>query len=215
MSRMKQTSVMRLPMFTHILCDLYSRNEIRWDHAEDVGRRRFGNCLSIQALDCGGGACCAQRGTIKALCWGTLKWQFHGRTKIRRFVQTEILLKTDLSLAKHRQPRLEVAEKYCQVADRSQGIKEWIQGYILITSCWYPLHFHEVREDRETTKVRIVYYSLTIYGGMSHNSMLWLHWALTMKRLKLDNSLGSPLARQASKCGLGANNRPELSCMKA
>ena len=31
---------------------------------------------------------------------------------------------------------------------------------------------------------------------------LWLHWALTMKRLKLENSLGSHLARQASKCGL-------------
>ena len=27
-------------------------------------------------------------------------------------------------------------------------------------------------EDKETTKVRIVYYSVTIYGGMSHNSML-------------------------------------------
>ena len=29
-----------------------------------------------------------------------------------------------------------------------------------------------MREDKETTKVRIVYYSVTIYGGMSHNSML-------------------------------------------
>ena len=27
-------------------------------------------------------------------------------------------------------------------------------------------------EDKETTKVRIVYYSVTIYGGMSHNNML-------------------------------------------
>ena len=29
-----------------------------------------------------------------------------------------------------------------------------------------------MREDKETTKVRIVYYSVTIYGGMSHNNML-------------------------------------------
>ena len=128
MSRMKQTSVMRLAMLTRILCNLYSKNVGRWDSAEDVGRRRCGNCWSKQALDSGGVACCAQRGTIKALCWGTLKWQFHGRTKIHRCVQTEILLKTDLSLAKHRQPRLEVAEIYCQVTNRNQGIKEWIQG---------------------------------------------------------------------------------------
>ena len=33
---------------------------------------------------------------------------------IRRCVQRERLLKTDLSLKKHLQPRLEVAEKYCQ-----------------------------------------------------------------------------------------------------
>ena len=101
----------------HIPCDLYSRNEGRWDNAEDVGRRRCGNCWSKQALDSRGGACCAQRGTIKALCWGTLKWHFHGRTMIRRCVQTERLLKTNLSLEKHLQPRLEVAEKYCQVIE--------------------------------------------------------------------------------------------------
>ena len=29
-----------------------------------------------------------------------------------------------------------------------------------------------MREDKETTKVRIVYYSVTMYGGMSHNSTL-------------------------------------------
>ena len=46
-----------------------------------------------------------------------MKWQFHGRTKIRRCVQTERLLKTDLSLEKHLQLRLEVAEKYCQVIE--------------------------------------------------------------------------------------------------
>ena len=32
---------------------------------------------------------------------------------------------------------------------------------------------------------------------------LWIHWALKMKRLKLEKSLGSHLARQALKCGLG------------
>ena len=117
MSRMKQTGVMRLAMFTHIPCDLYSRNEGRWDNAEDVGRRRCGNCWSKQALDSGGGAYGAQRGTIKVLFWGILKWQFHGRTMIRRCVQRERLLKTDLSLEKHLKPRLEVAEKYCQVLE--------------------------------------------------------------------------------------------------
>ena len=85
-----------------------------------------------------------------------MKWQFHGRMMIRRCVQTERLLKTDLSLEKHLQPRLEGAEKYCQG----------------ITSSWYLPHFHVVREDKETTKVRIVYDSVTIYGGISHNSML-------------------------------------------
>ena len=29
-----------------------------------------------------------------------------------------------------------------------------------------------MREDKETTKVRIVYYSVAIYGGISYNSML-------------------------------------------
>ena len=36
---------------------------------------------------------------------------------IRRCVQRERLLKTDLSLEKHLQPRLEVAEKYCLVLE--------------------------------------------------------------------------------------------------
>ena len=63
----------------HIPCDLYSRNEGRGANTENVGRRRCGNCWSKQALDSGGGACCARRGTIKALCWGAVKWQFHGR----------------------------------------------------------------------------------------------------------------------------------------
>ena len=31
---------------------------------------------------------------------------------------------------------------------------------------------HVVREDKGTTKVRIVYYSVTLYGGISHNSIL-------------------------------------------
>ena len=44
-----------------------------------------------------------------------MKGQFHGRTMIRRCVQTERLKKTDLSLEKHLQ--LEVAEKYCQVLE--------------------------------------------------------------------------------------------------
>ena len=103
MSRIKQTSFMRLAMVTHIPSDLYSRNEGRWANTKDVGRRRWGNCWSKQALDSRGGACCAQRGTTKALCWGTLKYPFHGRTMIRCCVQTERLLKTDLSLEKHLQ----------------------------------------------------------------------------------------------------------------
>ena len=173
MSRMKQTGVMRLAMFTHIPCDIYSRNEGRWANAEDVGRRRCGNCWSKQALDSGGGACCAQRGTIKALCCRSLKWQFHERTKIRRCVQTERLLKTDLPLEKHLQPRLEVAEKYCQVIE-AKVWKNESKGYFRITSSWYPPHFHVVKEDKETTKVRIVYYSVTIYGGISHIIKNWI-----------------------------------------
>ena len=39
------------------------------------------------------------------------------------------------------------------------------KGYFRITSSWYLPHFHVVREDKETTKVRIVYDSVAIYGG--------------------------------------------------
>ena len=70
MSRIKQTSFMRLAMFTHIPRDLYSRNEGRWANAKDVGRRRWGNCWSKQALDSGGGACCAQKAQSKRYAEG-------------------------------------------------------------------------------------------------------------------------------------------------
>ena len=100
-----------------------------------------------------------------------MKWQFHGRLMIRRCVQTERLLKTDLSLEKHLQPRLEVAEKYCQVIE-AKVWKNESKGYFRITSSWYLPHFHVVREDKEITKVRIVYDSVAIYGGITHNSML-------------------------------------------
>ena len=46
-----------------------------------------------------------------------MKWKFHGRTMICHCVQTERLLKNDLSLDKHFQPRLEVAEKYFQMIE--------------------------------------------------------------------------------------------------
>ena len=46
-----------------------------------------------------------------------MKWQFHGKTMIRRCVKKERLLKTDSSIEKHLQPRLEAAEKYCQVIE--------------------------------------------------------------------------------------------------
>ena len=97
----------------------------------------------------------ARTGTIKALCRGAIRWQFHGRTKIRRCVQTERLLETYLSIEKHLQPRLEVAEKYCQVIE-AKVWKNESKGYFRITSSWYLPHFHVVREDKETTKVRIV-----------------------------------------------------------
>ena len=46
-----------------------------------------------------------------------MRWQFHGRTMIRRCVQTERLLETDLSIEKHLQLLLKVAEKYCEVKE--------------------------------------------------------------------------------------------------
>ena len=100
-----------------------------------------------------------------------MKWQFHGRTIIRRCVQTERLLKTQLFLEKDLQPRLEVAEEYCQVIE-AKVCKNKSKGYCRITSSWYLPHFYVVREDKETTKVRIVYDSVAIYGGISRNSML-------------------------------------------
>ena len=79
------------------------------------------------------------------------------------------------SLEKHLQRRPEVAEKYCQVmeANKAKGyVRKLEAGEIDDGPSWYLPHFPVEREDKETTKVRIVYDSATRYGGVSLNDTM-------------------------------------------
>ena len=79
------------------------------------------------------------------------------------------------SLEKHLQRRPDVAEKYCQVmeANKAKGyIRKLEPGEIDDGPSWYLPHFPVVREDKETTKVRIVYDSAARYGGVSLNDTM-------------------------------------------
>ena len=79
------------------------------------------------------------------------------------------------SLEKHLQRRPDVGEKYCQVmkANETKGyIRKLEPGEIDNGPSWYLPHFPVVREDKETTKVRIVYDSAARYGGISLNDAM-------------------------------------------
>ena len=71
--------------------------------------------------------------------------------------------------------RPDAAEKYCQVLETNAN-KGYIQklqpGEVDEGPSWYLLHFPVVREDKETTKVRIVYDSAARYEGMSLNDTM-------------------------------------------
>ena len=79
------------------------------------------------------------------------------------------------SLEKHLQRRPDVSEKYCQVmeANKAKGyVRKLEPGEIDDGPSWYLPHFPVVREDKETTKVRIVYDSAARYGGVSLNDTM-------------------------------------------
>ena len=79
------------------------------------------------------------------------------------------------SLEKYLQRRPNVAEKYCRVmgANEAKGyIRKLEPGEIDNSPSWYLSHFPVVREDKETTKVRIVYDSAARYGGVSLNDTM-------------------------------------------
>ena len=79
------------------------------------------------------------------------------------------------SLERHLKRRPDVAEKYCQVleANVNKGyIRKLEPGEVDDGPSWYLPHFPVVREDKETTKVRIVYDSAARYGGISLNDTM-------------------------------------------
>ena len=71
------------------------------------------------------------------------------------------------SLEKDLQRRPDVAEKHCQVTDAKGLVWKLEAGEIDDGPSWYLPHFPVVREDKETTKVRIVYDLAARYGGVS------------------------------------------------
>ena len=79
------------------------------------------------------------------------------------------------SLEKHLQRRPDVAEKYCQVMEANEAkgyIRKLEPGEIDDGPSWYLPHSPVIREDKETTKVRIVYDSAARYGRVSLNDTM-------------------------------------------
>ena len=80
-----------------------------------------------------------------------------------------------LSLENQLKRRPDVAEKYCQVIEANVA-----KGYVRKVepdevddgASWYLPHFPVVREDKQTTKVRIVYDSAARYEGISLNDTM-------------------------------------------
>ena len=80
-----------------------------------------------------------------------------------------------LSLEKQLKRRSDVAEKYCQVmeANVAKGYFRKVEpSEVDDGASWYLPHFPVVREDKQTTKVRIVYDSAARYGGISLNDIM-------------------------------------------
>ncbi|XP_068734429.1 uncharacterized protein [Montipora capricornis] len=79
------------------------------------------------------------------------------------------------SLEKHLQRRPDVAEKFCEVMEANEAkgyVRKLEAGEIDDGSSWYVPHFPVVREDKGTTKVRIVYDLAARYGGVSLNDTM-------------------------------------------
>ena len=100
---------------------------------------------------------------------GAIKWLFHGRTVNRRYTATDRFYLMQWP---------NVAEKYCRVMEANES-KGCIQGLHQepgeiddgpIESC-LP-HFSVAREDKETTKGRIVFDSTTRYSRISLNDTM-------------------------------------------
>ena len=79
------------------------------------------------------------------------------------------------SLEKHLERRPDVAEKYWQVmeANKAKGyVRKMEPGEIGDIPSRYLPHFPVVREQKETTKVRIVYASVARYSGVDLNDSM-------------------------------------------
>ena len=79
------------------------------------------------------------------------------------------------SLEKHLQRRPDVTEMYCWVMEANEAedyIRKLEPGEIDGGPSWYLPHFPVVREDKETTKVRIVYDTVARYGGVCPNDTM-------------------------------------------
>ena len=80
-----------------------------------------------------------------------------------------------VSLEKHLSKRPRIAEKYQEVlrANEEKGYIRKVDHHDAeLEASWYLPHFPVVREDKQTTKVRIVYDSAVRYGGISLNDAM-------------------------------------------
>ena len=125
MYRMKQTSVMRLAMFTHIPCDLYSRNEGRWANAEDVGRRRCGNADQNKRLTAEEVLAARKEAQSRRYVEGL--WSSNSMEGLWYAV---VFKQKDCWRPTRWETPSAKAGGCWEIlpGDRSQGIKEWIQG---------------------------------------------------------------------------------------
>ena len=79
------------------------------------------------------------------------------------------------SLERHLKRKPDVAEKYCQVLETNvtKGyIRKLEPGEVDDGPSWYLPHFPVVREDKKTTKMRLVHDSAARYGGISLNDTM-------------------------------------------
>ncbi|XP_064629238.1 uncharacterized protein LOC135488533 [Lineus longissimus] len=79
------------------------------------------------------------------------------------------------SLENHLKKKPEVADRYKEVleANIEKGYIRKVPAEELEQPGWYLPHFGVVREDRATTKVRVVYDGAAVYDGKSLNDEMW------------------------------------------
>jgi hypothetical protein len=79
------------------------------------------------------------------------------------------------SLEHHLNKKPEIAERYKEVFEGNieKGYIRKVPAEELDQPGWYLPHFGVVREDRATTKVRVVYDGAAVYGGKNLNDEMW------------------------------------------